>query len=105
MTLAWWRASFGERRVVFSPESPATLCGRPAMRQETTVAAEKATGLVPSESGIGHVEQRTPAEVYIAIAGSSAKGTAFIATWVVAESERAARRNDENHFFASIRCE
>lgn len=105
MTLAWWRTNFGERRLAFSPESATTLCGRPAVRQEVTVPAETATGLVPSPSGIGHFEQRTPAEVHVAVAGATAKGTAFVATWVVAESERAARRNDEDHFFASIRCD
>jgi hypothetical protein len=103
--LAWWRASFGQRKLAFGAQTALVVCDRPATRQEVTVPAETATGLVPArDGGIGHIESQTPAEVHVAVAGTTATGTPFIATWVVAADRRDARRADENHFFASIRC-
>jgi hypothetical protein len=105
MNLTWWRASFGQRELAFGAESALTVCGRPATRQEVTVPAETATGLVPAPDGsIGHITNETPTEIHVAVAGTTTAGTPFIATWVVVADRRAARRADEDHFFASIRC-
>jgi hypothetical protein len=105
MNLTWWRANFGERKLDFTSEMPVTVCGRPAVRQEVTVPAETATGLVPTpDGGIGHMYNQRPAEVHVAVAGTTTAGTPFVATWVVAADRRAPLRSEEDHFFASIRC-
>jgi hypothetical protein len=105
ITLAWWRASVGAA-LPFGPERAVTVCGRPGARQEVSAPADVATGLVPDPggSGFGHIEQRTPARIHVAVAGTTARGTPFVATWTVDAERRDALRADEDHFFASIRC-
>ena len=104
MTLAWWRSNFGERKLAFGAEASVTICGRAGRRQEVAVPTETATGLVPTDGGIGHIYSETPAHVHIAMSGLTSAGTPFVATWVVDAGRRDSLRIDEDHFFSSIRC-
>ena len=105
MSLAWWRGRFGSRSPTLGPESAVTLCGRPATRQEVSVPAQQATGVVQADSGeIGHLHSSTPPEVHVALAGTAASGTPFVVTWRVVAERRDSLRADEAHFLSSIRC-
>ena len=106
-TLAGWRAGFGERPLAFGPDTPLTVCGRPGLRQEVTVPAETAIGIVASPQGGvgGHLHHETPAQTHVAVAGTTTAGVPFIATWTISVARRDARRADEDHYFGSIRCE
>lgn len=106
MTLAWWRANFGERKLAFNSESAIRVCGREAKRQEVSLPAETATGIVPGKNDlIGHVQQNTPAQVHVAVSATTASGNPFVMTWVVTADRREALRADEDHFFGSVRCD
>lgn len=106
MTHVWWRTNFGERKIAFGAESVVRVCGRDGKRQEVAVPAETATGIVPASNGnIGHVEERTPATVHVAVSGSTASGTPFLLIWSVPADRRDALRADEDHFFGSVRCD
>jgi len=105
VSLSWWRDSFGGRSVVFGAETQVTVCGRLARRQEASVPEQRATGSFRGSDGkLGHRPHRVPPTTQIAIAGTTAGGTAFVAFWVVEPGQRAALRMDEDHFLASIRC-
>ena len=104
MSLAWWRGRFGSRNAAIGPESVVTVCGRSARRQEVSVPEQNAAGLVPTETGLGHVEAATPAELHIAIAGTTVAGTSFAVSWRVEATRRDALRGDEAHLLASISC-
>lgn len=104
MSLAWWRGRFGSRDATIGPESVVTVCGRSARRQEVSVPEQHAVGLVPTDTGLGHVEAATPAELHVAIAGTAASGTPFVVSWRVEATQRDALRSDEAHFLASISC-
>lgn len=105
VTLAWWRMNFGERKLAFGAEQTFRVCGRDGKRQEVSVPGETATGIVPDGSGrIGHLDEHTPAEVHIAVSGTTASGVPFVMTWVVSADRRDALRIDEEHFFGSVRC-
>jgi hypothetical protein len=105
MTLAWWRDNFGSRKLPFTSEVPVSVCGRPSKRQEVAVPEERATGSFKGNDGnIGHMEHHVGPRVSVAIEGTTASGTPFVAIWSIDASERDARRTDEDHFFASISC-
>lgn len=105
MTLTWWRTNFGERKLAFSAESTVRVCGRDGKRQEVSVPAETATGIVPAPTGgVGHIEKRTSAQVHVAVSATTSAGTPFVMTWVVPADRRDALRIDEDHFFGSVRC-
>jgi hypothetical protein len=106
MSLAWWRGRFGGRDATLGAEASATICGRPGARQEVTVAAEHASGLVPGQDGaIGHVEHDLPARIHVAVSGTTKAGVSFVASWIVEAPQRDALRADEDHFLASLRCD
>jgi len=104
ISLAWWRGRFGSRSPTLGPESAITLCGRSAARQEVSVPAQQATGLMPGDAGLGHMHVSTPPEVHIALAGTTASRAPFVVAWRVAADHRDALRADEAHFLSSIRC-
>lgn len=105
VSLAWWRGRFGSRSPTLGSESAVTLCGRSGRRQEVSVPAQQATGLVPGDDGaVGHLNAATPPEVYVAFAGTTANNAPFVVAWRVAADQRDALRADEAHFLSSIRC-
>ncbi len=54
--LAGWRARLVNRTPQPGAEEATTLCGRPAVKQEATLAPERATGAYRAPSGdIGHL--------------------------------------------------
>jgi hypothetical protein len=103
--LASWRAIYGPpRRASFGPETPTTLCGAPAVRQEVTVEEERATGGFPDAQGrIVPVDKTDPATVHVAVS-AQLRGQPLLVVWSVHQSERAAYRDAEAHFFSSIEC-
>jgi hypothetical protein len=103
--LSGWRARLVNREPRVTIESAATLCGRPARRQEAALSPEQATGATRDSAGsLREVEHRVPAQVEVAVAGSLANGTAVLVAWTVVSDRRDAHRADEEHFIASIRC-
>lgn len=100
-TLAWWRTTFGERKLELGAETSVTVCGRSGGRQEVLVPEVTATGFMASGH---HIESRTPAKVHIAVSCRTNAGTPFVASWIVDADKRDALRADEDHFFESIRC-
>ena len=103
--LSAWRARLVNRKPQMTAEVGATLCGRPARRQEAALQPERATGIVPDSAGsVGHLEHRVPAQVEVAVAGTLPNGTQVLIAWTVAADRRDSYRTDEAHFIASIRC-
>lgn len=105
MSLAWWRGRFGGTGASLGAESAATICGRAGARQEVAVPARSATGLVPQAGGVRQVDERTPAQVQVAVSGTTRAGVPFVVAWIVDADQRDALRADEDHFFASLRCD
>jgi hypothetical protein len=105
ISLAWWRGRFQSRNPTLGAETAVTLCGATGARQEVSVPAQEAIGLVADENGhIGHVGSSVPPEVHVALAGVSARKTPFVVAWRVAADQRDALRADELHFLSAIRC-
>jgi hypothetical protein len=104
ISLAWWRGRFGSRNAAIGPETRLAVCGRAGRRQEVSAPEQHATGLVPSGDALGHVEDITPAELHIAISGTTSSGTPFVVAWRVNAGQRDALRGDEAHFLGSLRC-
>jgi len=103
--LAGWRARLVNRKPRHGPETASTLCGRPALRQESAAAEETATGSYRAPSGdIGHLAHRVPPQVHVALAGTTTSGAPLLVVWSVAADARDALRGDEAHFFAALRC-
>jgi hypothetical protein len=103
--LASWRAAFSSVSVL-GPETPVTVCGRPAVRQEATFAGGTVTrGYEHAADGaIQHLDQREPATTEIAVSFEARTGVPAVASWRIETSLRGAHRVDEDHFFASISC-
>jgi len=103
--LAGWRARLVNRAPRFGDPEAATVCGRPARRQEAAIAAERATGLIAGSGTVaGHLEHRVPAQVQVALATTLADGRPLLIVWVVRADARDPLRGDEAHFLSSIRC-
>jgi len=103
--LSAWRARLVNREPRMTIESVATLCGRPAQRQEAALSPERATGAKRDSAGsLQQLEHRVPAQVEVAVAGSLPNGTPLLVAWTVVSDRRDAHRGDEEHFIASIRC-
>jgi hypothetical protein len=105
-TLAWLRSDMTALPaenvgVRFGVETEATVCGRPARRQEAEIPTQ------PIREGVfrdgSHRSSQAPAEHQVAVA-FEVGALKFLAIWIVRASERARYENDEQHFFASIRC-
>jgi hypothetical protein len=105
VSLAWWRERVGAPAAVFGPEAPTTVCGRAARRQEVAVPEQTAVGLFATDNGTESREQRAPALVHVAIAGTSVAGNQpFVVSWTVEAAHRDKLRGDEAHFLASMQC-
>lgn len=103
--LASWRELYGApHRAVFGPETATTLCGLPAIRQEVVVDESRATGGFVGDKGqIVERDATEPAMVHVAEA-AVLRGQPLLVVWSVERSHREAYRDDEAHFFASVRC-
>jgi len=100
-----WRAVF-QAPPQLSPTTPATVCGRPATRQEAQFAAgPHAIGASRDADGnIVHESTDHPAMTEVALAFSAADGTPAVATWQVETSQRASHEAEATRFFAAVRC-
>jgi hypothetical protein len=105
ISLAWWRGRFGSRNPTLGAETAVTVCDRTGTRQEVSVPAQQAIGIVSNEKGnLGHVTSAVAPEVHVALAGTTANSTPFVVAWRVSADQRNALHADELHFLGAIHC-
>lgn len=102
-TLEQFRTSVpGQLR--FEPETEATLCGVPAKRLVATLVPPMGTGARTAPDGsLVHGAGGGEPTTFVAVAGR--RGESWVrAVWIVASASRATHRDDEDRFFAAVRC-
>lgn len=103
-SLPHWRSVATSGGGHLGPEQAVTVCGQATSRQEASMPGDTATGAFAGEDGqIGHLEHVERPEVRVAV-GVVIAGAPVVIEWAVAATDRDVYRDDEAHFFASIRC-
>lgn len=103
--LASWRQIHGApRRATFGDEAPATLCGLAARRQEVMVDADQAAGGFAGDGGrVVERDATDPPTVHVAVS-TVWRREPLLVVWSIERDQRERYRDDEAHFFASVRC-